>query len=194
MEEQMTCNTSTDGRVPPELTVCMAILMLVHQSLFQNVNWLFIVIHWFIGLTFLVLAHLQALSDNLESMAHGEAVVIVSCFFVFYFILYVFERRKKEIYVLTLQLNKSGGSYLEETRSQFVLQQNSPSLPATASISFNPSGSSRHSRRTRGDDASLSSITMSEFNTGAQDTFSAVDPYDDYDNDQYCDRSVNSRR
>jgi len=190
----MTCNTSSDGRVPPELTVCMAILMLVHQSLFQNVNWLVIVIHWFIGLTFLVLAHLQALSDNPESMAHGEAVVIVSCFFVFYFILYVFERRKKEIYVLTLQLNKSGCSYLEETRSQFVLQQNSPSQAATASISFNPSGSIRHSRRTRGDDASLSSITMSEFMAGAQDTFSAVDPYDDYDNDQYCDRSVNSRR
>ena len=176
MEEQMTCNTSSDGRIPPELTVCMAILMLVHQSIFQNVNWLVIVVHWSVGLVFLILAHLQALSDNPESMAHGEAVVIVSCYFAFYFILYVFERRKKEMYVLTLQLNKSGGNNLEETRSQFVLQKTSSSLHPTASISFSPSS---RSHGTRDDD--LSSITMSEFNPGAHD------PYDDYD--QY---SVNS--
>jgi hypothetical protein len=109
-------------------------------------------------------------------MAHGEAVVIVSCYFAFYFILYVFERRKKEMYVLTLQLNKSGGNNLEETRSQFVLQKTSSSLHPTASISFSPSS---RSHGTRDDD--LSSITMSEFNPGAHD------PYDDYD--QY---SVNS--
>jgi hypothetical protein len=170
MEEQMTCNTSVDGRVPPELTVCMALFMLFHQNIFPNVSWLVIASHWLVGLSFLSMAHLQALADHPESLAHGEAIAIISCFSLFFVVLYIFERRKKEIYVLTLQLNKDNADF-EKTRPQFFLQQGTATSTA---MSSNLNSSSK--RHTTSENKSISSVTMSELN-----------PYDDYD--QFSERT-----
>lgn len=100
MEEQMTCNTTWEGRIPPELTMAMGVMMLLHQYLFVHVSWTVISLHWFIGFVFLIAAHAITMSRS----SFGESALILVCFLGLYLVMYSTERRRKETFQLKLQL------------------------------------------------------------------------------------------
>jgi len=187
MEEQMTCNTTDNGRVPPELTLAMGVFMLVHQFVFINVGWNTFVLHWLLGFCFLVMTHLTTATRQ----SCGEALMILGCFVGILLVLYSTERRRREYFMLKVRLQGKEEEYVGRITSEHDsnLSQERKSNENTGNtgtseygIDLNygnpPTGIRAPRRQERWEDSSVSSITMDD----APNAMSyGVDPYDDYD-------------
>ena len=194
MEEQMTCNTTVSGRIPPELTMAMGVFMLVHQYIFDFVGWSVLALHWLVGFAFLCTAH----STTMTRASSGEAIMIVVCFLGILLIMYGNERKRKENFQLKLNIDESGylnrtiDSGWEKESSSGEVQINSSS---SNGIDSNPTGNEtrvifreaplgihlpRSHRHEFYDDSSVSSMTMEDNPRSILYGPSGNDPYDDY--------------
>jgi len=195
MEEQMTCNTTVSGRIPPELTMAMGVFMLAHQYIFDFVGWSVLAMHWLVGFAFLCTAH----STTMTRASFGEDIMIIVCFLGIMLIMYGNERKRKENFQLKLNIDESG--YLNRTIDSGGWEKESSAgevqinTSSSNGIDSHPTANNnrfpfreaplgihlpKSHRHEFYDDSSVSSMTMEDNPKSVLYGPSGNDPYDDY--------------
>lgn len=160
----MTCNTTIDGRIPPELTLFTGVFMMAHQALFPYVSWTVIAMHWLLGTSLLMTGHFRVANEG----SMGEDIAILVSFCALFGLMYMVEWRKKEVFLLKMQINRELPISDSSLNNDVVAGRPKIDTPRRADSNLlMPSMQSN-------DLESLSSITLENFKQ-------VKDAYDDYD-------------